>query len=125
MSGKGDIAMAVEAIKNGALDFIEKPFRGADLVSRVAEVIAAEQQRTSDRTKKIAYFYFPGREPLTSREQEVLSQLVTGATNKEAAKFLGISHRTVELHRASIMQKLGAKSATDLITIALCENCSQ
>jgi FixJ family two-component response regulator len=125
MSGKGDIAMAVEAIKNGALDFIEKPFRGADLVSRVAEVIAAEQQRTSDRAKKIAYFYFPGREPLTSREQEVLSQLVTGATNKEAAKFLGISHRTVELHRASIMQKLGAKSATDLITIALCENCSQ
>ena len=125
MSGKGDIAMAVEAIKNGALDFIEKPFRGADLVSRVAEVIAADQQRTSDRPTKIAYFYFPGREPLTSREQEVLSQLVTGATNKEAAKFLGISHRTVEIHRASIMQKLGAKSATDLIKIALCENCSQ
>lgn len=123
ISGRGDIAMAVAAIKGGALDFIEKPFRGEDVVTRVEEAIAAEQRRRAEqRPPERTQFYFPGSEPLTAREQEVLARLVTGATNKEAGRQLGISHRTIEIHRARIMEKLGAKSVADLMRIALSQN---
>ena len=123
ISGKGDIAMAVDAIKSGALDFIEKPFSGADVVARVEEAIAADVKRQAavGGTEK-SQFYFPGREPLTAREQDVLNQLVGGATNKEAGQQLGISYRTIEIHRARIMEKLGAKNAADLMRIVLSEN---
>src|SRR5579871_2666409 len=85
MSGKGDIPMAVEAIKNGALDFIEKPFRGSDVVARVREAIAAHRRRQSeDGASPRPSFHFPGREPLTKREQDVLAQIAAGASNKEA-----------------------------------------
>jgi FixJ family two-component response regulator len=123
ISGKGDIPMAVEAIRSGALDFIEKPFRGNDVVLRVEEAIAADSRRKLEqKAQEQTQFYFPGGEPLTAREQEVLAQLVTGATNKEAGQHLGISHRTIEIHRARIMEKLGAKSAADMIRIALTES---
>jgi two-component system, LuxR family, response regulator FixJ len=121
ISGKGDIAMAVEAIKNGALDFIEKPFRGSDVVARVREAIDVNRRRSLEETKRMP-FHFPSREPLTGREQDVLAQLVTGATNKEAGQQLGISHRTIEIHRARIMEKLGARNAADLMRIVLSEN---
>ena len=77
MSGQGDIAMAVDAIKNGALDFIEKPFRGSDVVARVEAAIEVHRQRTqnSPRTEK-QRFYFPGRELLSRREQDVLAEIV-------------------------------------------------
>ncbi len=123
ISGKGDIAMAVEAIKSGAFDFIEKPFRGSDVVARVKAAIAANSRRKAASSADDATrFYFPGREPLTAREQDVLAQLVSGATNKETGLHLGISYRTVEIHRARIMEKLGARSATDLMRIVLSEN---
>jgi FixJ family two-component response regulator len=123
MSGKGDIPMAVEAIKNGALDFIEKPFRGNEVVERVEEAVAADRRRKTEREAPgPTQFYFPGSEPLTAREQEVLAQLVAGATNKEAGQQLGISHRTIEIHRARIMEKLGAKSVADMIRIVLSGN---
>ncbi len=123
ISGKGDIAMAVDAIKSGALDFIEKPFSGSDVVARVKDAITADLRRKADgRINERTQFYFPGREPLTAREQDVLGQLVEGATNKEAGQQLGISYRTIEIHRARIMEKLGARSATDLIRIVLSEN---
>jgi FixJ family two-component response regulator len=122
ISGKGDIAMAVDAIKHGALDFIEKPFGGAEVVTRVEEAIAAERQRVASRSAERGKFHFPGREPLTAREQEVLTQLVAGSTNKEAGRQLGISFRTIEIHRKRIMEKLGARTAGDLIRIALSEN---
>jgi two-component system, LuxR family, response regulator FixJ len=123
ISGKGDIAMAVDAIKSGALDFIEKPFSGSDVVARVKEAIAADLKRkAAGLVNDKSQFYFPGREPLTAREQDVLGQLADGATNKEAGQQLGISYRTIEIHRARIMEKLGAKSATDLIRIVLSEN---
>jgi hypothetical protein len=70
--------------------------------------IAADQRKASDRASGKISYYFPGREPLTAREQDVLAQLVAGASNKEAGIQLGISHRTVEIHRARIMDKLGA-----------------
>jgi FixJ family two-component response regulator len=126
ISGKGDIAMAVDAIKSGALDFIEKPFSGSDVVARVEEVIAADLKRKATRrVDEKSQFYFPGREPLTAREQEVLGQIVEGATNKEAGQTLGISYRTIEIHRARIMEKLGAKNAADLMRIVLSENRSE
>jgi FixJ family two-component response regulator len=120
ISGQGDIAMAVNAIKNGALDFIEKPFRGSEIVARLDEAIGAfERRQAVNSTSKMASLHFPGREPLTRREREVLEQFVSGASNKEAGRQLGISPRTIEDHRANIMKKLGAKNATDLIRIVM------
>ncbi len=122
MSGQGDIAMAVEAIKNGALDFIEKPFRGSDVVSRVEAAIEARAQRgNGNGSGEPQHFHFPGREALSRREQDVLAQIVAGASNKEAGRKLGISPRTIEVHRAHLMQKIGARNAADLIRIVLSE----
>jgi FixJ family two-component response regulator len=121
MSGQGDIPMAVNAIKNGALDFIEKPFSGKEIIARVDEAIGAFERRRSSvgQVSKIANLHFPGREPLTRREREVLEHFSSGASNKEAGRLLGISPRTIEYHRANIMKKLGAKNATDLIRTVL------
>jgi FixJ family two-component response regulator len=124
ISGQGDIAMAVDAIKNGALDFIEKPFRGSDIVLRVREAIEAHKRRQADAdSSKASSFHFPGREPLTRREQDVLTQIV--ASSKEAGRQLGISPRTIEVHRARIMAKLGAKNAADLVRIVYNEGRGQ
>jgi FixJ family two-component response regulator len=120
ISGQGDIAMAVDAIKHGALDFIEKPFRGKEIITRVEQAIGAfARNRTAGRAPKKAPFHFPGHEPLTGRERDVLELFSSGASNKEAGRQLGISPRTVEFHRANIMKKLGAKNASDLIRIVL------
>jgi FixJ family two-component response regulator len=120
ISGQGDISMAVSAIKSGALDFIEKPFRGSEIVARLDEAIGAYTRRqTQSGGSNIATLHFPGREPLTRREREVLEQFTTGASNKEAGRTLGISPRTIEDHRANIMKKLGAKNAADLVRIVM------
>jgi FixJ family two-component response regulator len=121
ISGQGDITMAVSAIKNGALDFIEKPFRGSEIVARLDEAIGAYARRQTQNAafSNIATLHFPGREPLTRREREVLEQFTTGASNKEAGRTLGISPRTIEDHRANIMKKLGAKNAADLVRIVM------
>jgi len=120
ISGQGDITMAVSAIKNGALDFIEKPFRGGEIVARLNEAIGAFARRQAENSStKIGSLHFPGREPLTRREREVLEQVASGASNKEAGRTLGISPRTIEDHRANIMKKLGAKNAADLIRIVM------
>src|ERR1700688_1293082 len=120
ISGQGDITMAVSAIKNGALDFIEKPFRGSEIVGRLDEAIGAYARRQAEVTaSRITSLHFPGREPLTRREREVLEQFTAGASNKEAGRTLGISPRTIEDHRANIMKKLGAKNAADLVRIVM------
>ncbi|QIG96497.1 MULTISPECIES: response regulator transcription factor [unclassified Bradyrhizobium] len=120
ISGQGDIQMAVSAIKNGALDFIEKPFRGNEIVSRLNEAIDAYTRRQAETSaSRIAALHFPGREPLTRREREVLEQFTAGASNKEAGRHLGISPRTIEDHRANIMKKLGARNAADLVRIVM------
>ena len=120
ISGQGDIAMAVSAIKNGALDFIEKPFRGSEIVARLDEAIGAYARRQAENSAlNVASVHFPGREPLTRREREVLEQFTSGASNKEAGRHLGISPRTIEDHRANIMKKLGARNAADLIRIVM------
>jgi FixJ family two-component response regulator len=121
ISGQGDISMAVSAIKSGALDFIEKPFRGSEIVARLDEAIEAyaRRQAESNSASRIATMHFPGREPLTRREREVLEQFTAGASNKEAGRHLGISPRTIEDHRANIMKKLGARNAADLVRIVM------
>ena len=120
ISGQGDIAMAVRSIKDGALDFIEKPFRGNEIVERLNDAIEAYQRRRAENSApQIASLHFPGREPLTRREREVLEQFTSGASNKEAGRTLGISPRTIEDHRANIMKKLGARNAADLIRIVM------
>jgi FixJ family two-component response regulator len=119
ISGRGDIAMAVEAIRNGAFDFIEKPFNGERVLTCVREAIDAWARRRQASGSEILAAQFPSSDVLTVREREVLSSIVAGASNKEVAQHLGISPRTIEVHRARIMDKLGAKNAADLVRIAL------
>src|SRR5581483_11763155 len=122
VSGQGDISMAVEAIRNGALDFIEKPFQGSELVPRVQAAIDASRERQSAaQSEKHPLYSFVGREPLTMRESEVLSEIASGASNKEAGRKLGISPRTIEVHRARVMEKLSAKNLADLMRIVMAE----
>jgi two-component system, LuxR family, response regulator FixJ len=114
-SGRGDIPSAVEAIKNGAFDFIEKRLDADTLVARVGEAIKARSQLQQNHDgSELPSSTFPGSDLLTRREREVLALITASATNKEAAINLGISQRTVEIHRAHIMHKLGAKNSIDL-----------
>ena len=121
ISGQGDIPMAVEAIRHGALDFIEKPFNGETVVTRVREAIEARTRRSEAGGLEALAAQFPCRDLLTPREREVLGKIAEGASNKEAGRLLGISPRTIEVHRARIMEKLGAKNAADLVRIVLSE----
>jgi two-component system, LuxR family, response regulator FixJ len=112
VSGQRDVPTAVNAIKGGALDFIEKPFDAAAVVARVREAINAWARRALLPEVQ-------GAEHLTPREREVLLLVTSGASNKEAGRTLSISPRTVEVHRARIMDKLGAKNAADLVRLVL------
>ena len=118
VSGSGDIPMAVEAIKNGAFDFIEKPVKASTVVTRVREAVEAWSRRKGNGSLPHA---FPGHEQLTARERDVLAQIAAGSSNKQAGRELGISPRTIEVHRARIMEKLGARNAADLMRIVLSE----
>jgi two-component system, LuxR family, response regulator FixJ len=113
-SGRGDIPTAVEAIKYGAFDFFEKRQEAGNLVRRVREAIEARSQHRQNASGSDVPETFPGCDLLTQREREVLALIAASATNKEAATRLGISQRTVEIHRAHIMHKLGAKNSIDL-----------
>ena len=122
ISGVGDIPMAVEAIKSGALDFIEKPFDAATVVTRVREAIEAWARRAQrGASADVPAKTFAGQDLLTARERDVLNQIAAGLSNKQAGRELGISPRTIEVHRARIMEKLGAKNAADLVRIVLSE----
>mgnify|MGYP000279158904 CR=1 FL=1 len=115
ISGQGDIPMAVRAIKDGAFDFIEKPFDADTVVRRVEEAVAAERRRPMENGAEADLL----PDTLTPRERDVLREITAGATNKEAGRKLGISPRTIEVHRARIMEKLGARNTADLMRIVL------
>jgi two-component system, LuxR family, response regulator FixJ len=117
MSRRHDIPTAVDAMRSGAQDFIEKPFDPAAVAARIRSAIDAWQQDHSEDS--LLARMFPGHERLTARERDVLERIASGASNKEAGRELGISPRTVEVHRARIMDKLAAKNAADLMRIVL------
>lgn len=119
ISGSADIPMAVDAIKHGALDFIEKPFDPETIVRRVTAALEATGAREEARVQTEDAPEIPGSEALTPREREVLGLISGGQSNKEAGRELGISPRTIEVHRARIMEKLGARNAADLVRIVL------
>jgi FixJ family two-component response regulator len=119
VTGDGDVAHAVEAVKCGAFDYVVKPLDARLLVTRVGNAIAAAARRHARPDADSAGLQFPGQTLLTPREQEVLAQIAGGASNKEAGRKLGISPRTIEVHRARIMDKIGARNAADLVRIVL------
>jgi two-component system response regulator FixJ len=122
MSGSGDIPTAVEAINDGAHDFLEKRQGTAAIVARVRQAIGGWQprrQQDSNGGGATLSESFAGCDRLTPREYDVLSEVVAGATSHEAAKALGISRRTVEIHRLHITKKLGARNTMDLVRMVL------
>ena len=117
ITGHGDIPMAVEAMQHGALDFLPKPFRDQDLIDRIQRALekdretrAALGQRARNRERLAS---------LTPREREVLTLVATGKANKAMAAELGLSQRTVEIHRARVMEKMGASSVAQLVRMVL------
>jgi len=117
ISGHGDIALAVEAMKAGALDFIEKPFDDAVLLAAVRTALDRGQVGDNQEAKRQCFDGLMAT--LSRREQEVLRRVVAGLPNKVIAYQLGISARTVEVHRANMMQKTRARSLSDLVRMAL------
>ena len=114
-SATGAISMAVDAVRNGAFDFIVKPFCSGEVARRVEAAIDEYSGPASNDNISGISLYVPGGEPLTSREREVLARIAVGETNKETARQLGLSARTVEGYRASIMRKVGVRNAAELL----------
>lgn len=119
MTGHGDVPLAVEAMKAGAIDFIEKPFDDEILLSAIRSALA-RRARDSERDARRAAIR-DRIQRLSEREREVLERLVAGKVNKVIAYELGISPRTVEIYRANVMTKMQADSLSDLIRMALVE----
>ena len=117
ITGHGDIPMAVEAMHIGAFDFIQKPFRDQDLLDRIDQALTTsdEQEQQSARKKTVQNQF----QTLTPREQEVMQFVVHGSANKVIAMDLGVSQRTVEIHRARVMEKMQARSLAELVRMAL------
>ena len=113
ITGHGDVPMAVDAMQKGAVDFIQKPFRDQELLDRVREALLADKER---RKKLEHHAEVESRlQKLTKREREVFDLVVTGKPNKVIAYELGVSQRTVEIHRARVMEKMEARSLADLV----------
>jgi FixJ family two-component response regulator len=120
MSGKATVPLAVEAVSNGAFDIIEKPFEPKVFVDRVRSVIDKWRKRPSNgHGNDTLSMDFPGAQRLTAREREVLAEIAAASSNKEAGRNLGLSPRTIEVHRAHIMMKLGAKNTADLVRFVM------
>jgi RNA polymerase sigma factor (sigma-70 family) len=117
ITGHGTIQMAVRAVKAGAFDFLEKPFRDQDLLDRIQMAI---RQDLANRAKQSRKGEIVGlMAALTSREREVLNLVVQGHSNKEIASQLGLSHKTIEYHRSKLMEKLQANSIPELVQLAM------
>ncbi len=112
LTGHGDVGMAVAAVKNGAWDFLEKPFQNNVLVNRVEEALAAASVASDEGQQ--AQLVRQALATLSSREREVLDELIHGRYNKNIADHLGITPRTVEFHRANIFKKMDVTSAVEL-----------
>lgn len=117
MTGHADVALAVEAMKAGAVDFIEKPFSDDVMLTAVHAALARFRQADADADETADIRV--RAQSLSVREREVLSGLLQGHPNKTIAYDLGLSPRTVEVHRANLMMKMGAKSLSDLVRMAM------
>ena len=120
ITGHGDVPLAVDTMKKGAMDFIQKPFKEEQLVPLVERML--EQARANFTEHQQAASRDALLSKLTGREAQVLERIVAGRLNKQIADDLGISIKTVEAHRANIMEKLGANTVADLLKIALGQN---
>jgi FixJ family two-component response regulator len=117
VTGHGDVPMAVEAMQRGAMDFLQKPFRDQDLIDRVLKALALDRGNRAQRESRRA---IRSRLAILSpREMQVLRLLTLGKSNKQVAGDLGLSQRTVEIHRAHLMQKMEAKSVAQLVRMFL------
>ena len=120
ITGHGDVQMAVRAVQAGAFDFIEKPFNDQDLLDRMQRAIsfdAERRERDSLRAQLSALVA-----SLTPREREVMDLVVAGMSNKAVANSLGLSAKTVEVHRAKVMEKMNARSVSDLVRMSMLNN---
>ena len=115
LTGHGDVRVAVHAMKAGAVDFIEKPFNNDLLLHGIQKAIADSLRSGVTRVRRQEILQ--RRDTLTAREREVLGMVVAGETNKGVARQLGISEKTVEIHRAKVMEKMQAKSLANLVRI--------
>ncbi len=117
ITGHGDVPMAVEAMQGGAADFLQKPFRDQDLLDRINEALAkdSENRRSLEEHHELQHRW----DSLTKREQEVMELVVDGKPNKVVAYELGVSQRTIEIHRARVMEKMQANSLAHLVRMAV------
>lgn len=114
VSGNGTIDVAVEALRDGAVDFVQKPFRPRQLMARIEAVLDRLAASRSALPRARVPADVDGGAMLTRREKEILAQILLGKSAKETGRLCGISYRTVEDHRASINRKTGAKTSIDL-----------
>ncbi|MBS0416067.1 MAG: response regulator transcription factor [Proteobacteria bacterium] len=117
ITGHGDVPMAVEAMQQGAFDFLQKPFRDQDLIERVQRALAKDQSNRAELSEqaKVRERF----ESLTPREREVLALVTSGKPNKVMAADLNVSQRTVEIHRARVMEKMHASSLAQLVRMMM------
>jgi len=116
LTGHGDIPAAVRAVRAGAVDFLEKPVRGEVLLDRVRRSLAIDAERRAAREQAVEIKRRYAT--LRPREAEVMALVVTGLSNKEIAQNLGLSPRTVEVHRTHVMHKMGAANLAELVSMA-------
>jgi FixJ family two-component response regulator len=116
ITGHGDVPMAVNAMKAGAMDFLTKPLKDQELLDRIDKALSRAESRLRGHLEEadIRARY----ESLTPREAEVMALVVQGSANKVIAMDLGVSQRTVELHRARVMQKMAVRSLAELVRLA-------
>jgi two-component system response regulator FixJ len=117
LTASHSVPMAVDAMRAGAVDFLEKPYENATLVERVRQALQRVTDRPAARLNRIEYERRRGL--LTPREREVMEHVVAGNTNKAIGRTLAVSHRTVEIHRTRVMEKMQAESLADLVGMAL------
>jgi FixJ family two-component response regulator len=117
VTGHGDVPMAVEAMHNGAFDFIQKPYRDQDLLDRINQALTWDEEHRSQEDRKRELLESYGS--LTPREREVMECVVRGLANKVIAMDLDLSQRTVEIHRARVMEKMHARSLAELVRMSM------
>lgn len=117
ITGHGDVPMAVKAIKAGAADFVQKPFRDQELIDRIREVLEDDAHSRAEKLQRNEILR--RMDTLTEREREVMEQVVDGKANKVVAIDLNVSQRTVEIHRANVMEKMKARSLAQLVRLVM------